>query len=191
MRIISGSARGRKLAEFSGTGIRPTSDRAREAIFSILISRFGSLQNMRVLELFAGTGAQSLEALSRGAQTAILVDSAPQSARLITDNIARCKMEDCAELIKQSALTALPLAARKGPFDLIFMDPPYNLGIIPQILEQIAALQLLQQNGIICAESATGEQFDLPESLELIETRTYGSSMVHLINNKNSNAEEL
>ena len=184
MRIISGSARGRKLAEFGGSGIRPTSDRAREAIFSILISRFGSLQEKQVLELFAGSGAMSLEALSRGAKNAILVDSSPQAARLLNDNIARCKMESCATLIKQPALAALSLASHKGPFDLIFMDPPYNQGHIPQILEQIASLQLLRQNGIIVAESGVDETFELPESLELIETRTYGSSLVHLICNK-------
>jgi len=191
MRIISGSARGRRLAEFAGSGIRPTSDRAREAIFSILLSRYKSLQNMRVLELFAGSGALSLEALSRGAKSALLVDSSPQAAKLINDNIARCKMEDRAELIRQSALAGLSLASRKGPFELIFMDPPYNQGLVPQTLKQIAALQLLQQNGIICAESATGEQFELPESLELIETRTYGSSKVHLICNRSNTTDEV
>ncbi len=190
MRIISGSARGRKLAEFADSGIRPTSDRAREAIFSILISRFGSLQNMRVLELFAGSGAMSLEAISRGAQSALLVDSSPQAAKLLSDNIARCKMASRAELLKQPALAALPLAARKGPFELIFMDPPYNQGLISPILKQIASLQLLQQNGIISAESAVDEQFELPESLELIETRTYGRSKVHLICNRTSNGDQ-
>ena len=113
MRIISGSVRGRKLAEFAGSGIRPTSDRAREAIFSILLSRYEFLQGMHVLELFAGSGAMSLEALSRGAQNALLVDSSPQAAKLISDNISRCKMESRAEFIKQPALAALTLAARK------------------------------------------------------------------------------
>ena len=190
MRIISGSVRGRKLAEFNGSGIRPTSDRAREAIFSILISRYMSLHGMKVLELFAGSGAMSLEALSRGAKNAVLVDSSPQAARLVSDNIARCKMESQAELIRQPALSALPLVASKGPFNLIFMDPPYNLGHIPPILKQIKALQLLQQNGIIFAESAVDEQLELPNSLELIETRNYGSSKVHLICNQTSNDDE-
>jgi 16S rRNA (guanine(966)-N(2))-methyltransferase RsmD len=184
MRIISGSARGRKLAEFAGSWIRPTSDRAREAIFSILISRYDSLNDLRVLELFAGTGAMSLEALSRGAQRAILVDSSPQSAKLISDNIARCKMEPFAELINRPVLSALPQTAKKGPYDLIFMDPPYGQGMIPQVLSQIKTLQLLRQNGIICAETASDEQFEIPDSLELIEIRTYGKSKVHLIGNR-------
>ncbi len=190
MRIISGSARGRKLAEFAGSGIRPTSARVREAIFSILISRFNSLHNMRVLELFAGSGALSLEALSRGAEAALLVDSGPQAARLISDNISRCKMEARAELIKQPVLAALSLVARKGPFDLIFMDPPYNQGLIQQTLKQIASLQILKQNGIICAESAADESFELPAAMVLIDTRTYASSKIHLICNHPENTDE-
>lgn len=189
MRIISGTARGRKLAEFAGTGIRPTSDRAREAIFSILLSRFSALNGMNVLELFAGSGALSLEALSRGAQSAILIDSSPQSAKLINDNIARCKMEDRTELIKQPALAALKLTINRGPFDLIFMDPPYHKNLLAEILIQTSALQLLHQNGIICAESAADESIELPESLELIESRTYGNSKIHLICNRTCAAD--
>ncbi len=181
MRIISGSARGRRLAEFTGSGIRPTPDRVREAVFSILISRLDSLHQRRVLEICAGTGAMSLEALSRGANATVLIDSSPQAAKLIRDNISRCKMEQRATLISQSAQSALPLLAREKPFDLIFMDPPYNKKMIPQILEQLATLQLLAQNGIICAESSRGEQFELPSCFERIETRHYGNSEIHLI----------
>ncbi len=181
MRIISGSQRGRRLAEFDGTGIRPTSDRAREAIFSILLSRFDSLHGLGILELFAGTGAMSLEALSRGARSAILIDSSLESIKLVTDNISRCKMENSTELIKQDVLAALSVVARKGPFDLIFMDPPYNQGLIPLVLEQISTLQLLQHDGIILAESAAKEQIELPDAFELDSTRTYGNSKIHLI----------
>jgi len=184
MRIISGSARGRKLAEFESTGIRPTPDRVREAVFSILLSRFESLQQFKVLELFAGTGALSLEALSRGALSAVLVDSNPQAARLITDNSIRCKMSERITVIKQSAITAISQVAAKGPFELIFMDPPYNQGLIPPILEQVSALQLLKQNGIICAETEKGEAIILPTGLELIETRSYGRSEVSFIQKK-------
>ena len=181
MRIISGSARGRKLAEFKGSGIRPTPDRAREALFSILTSRSGSLNGARVLELFAGSGALSLEALSRGADRALLVDSSPQAIALIRENIARCRMEAQTEVLRQPADKALSQLDNRSPFDLIFMDPPYNKGHIPRILGSIATLQLLAQNGIIAAESATGEQIDLPEGLRLIESRRYGSSEIHLI----------
>ncbi len=188
MRIISGSARGRKLAEFGGSGIRPTPDRVREAVFSILISRFDSLHNLRVLEVFAGTGAMSLEALSRGAQSALLIDSARQAADLITDNISRCRMEQRTELLKQPARAALQLAAHKGPFDLIFLDPPYKKNMLPETLEQLSTLQLLAQNGIISAESSAGEQFELPTGFERLETRRYGSSDIHLIGHRSCEA---
>ncbi|WP_020676261.1 16S rRNA (guanine(966)-N(2))-methyltransferase RsmD [Geopsychrobacter electrodiphilus] len=184
MRIISGSARGRKLAEFSDSGIRPTPDRVREAIFSILLSRFNSLHQFKVLELFAGTGAMSLEALSRGAQSAVLIDNNPQAARLITENSLRCRMTERARLMELPAFNALAQLAGKPPFELIFMDPPYNQGLIPPVLEQIAALHLLAQNGIICAESETGEDPVLPTGLELIETRHYGRAEVHFIKSK-------
>lgn len=181
MRIISGSARGRKLADFNGTDIRPTPDRVREALFSILASRLGSLAGLKVLELFAGSGAQSLEALSRGAEMAILVDSGHQAAKLIRDNIARCGMQARCEFIPRSASAVLPSVGDKGPFGLIFMDPPYHKNHIGPLLEKILALQLLARNGIICAETAAGEQFPLPQGLELLEKRRYGATEIHLI----------
>jgi 16S rRNA (guanine(966)-N(2))-methyltransferase RsmD len=185
MRIISGSARGRKLAEFAGSGIRPTPDRVREAVFSILLSRFNSLHQFKVLELFAGTGAMSLEALSRGAKEAVLVDSSPQAARLILENSAKCKMTDQVTLIKLPAERALPQLCAKAPYDLIFMDPPYQQKLLPPLLEQIWSLQLLTQHGIICAETETGEEIALPGGFELVETRGYGRATVHFIQHQN------
>lgn len=181
MRIISGSARGRRLAEFKGSGIRPTPDRVREALFSILISRLGGLQGVQVLELFAGTGALSLEALSRGAAGALLIDSSRQSASLIQDNIARCRVEGKARLLSQDAVNALENGSVRGRFDIIFMDPPYHKNLVPRALDRIDSLKLLAQNGIIAAETADDEQFDLPAGLALLESRRYGSSAVHLI----------
>lgn len=181
MRIISGSARGRKLADFTGLSIRPTSDRVREAVFSLLTSRLGTLNNLRVLELFAGSGALSLEALSRGAQQAILVDSGSQAVALIQDNIARCHLREKARVVRQPAESVLPLLQKDAPFDLIFMDPPYRQGLISGLLQQIATLQLLAQNGIIVAETAAKEDFDVPPSLIRHDIRRYGSTQIHLI----------
>lgn len=180
MRIISGSARGRKLAEFSGQGIRPTPDRVREALFSMLNSRLGSFCGLKVLELFAGSGAQALEAISRGAASAILVDSSPQAAKLIEENIKRCKFEALTRLVRSDALGALPRLAGDGPFDLILMDPPYNKSLIPQALERIDSLQLLAEDGIICAESAADQELTDGGGLKLIESRTYGTTLIHL-----------
>lgn len=180
MRIISGTARGRQLANFSGSNIRPTPDRVREALFSILNSRLGSFSGLKVLELFAGSGAQSLEAVSRGATSAILVDSGHQAINLIKENIKRCKFEKQVRVIRQDAGTVLQQLAGAGPFDLILLDPPYDKGLIPQVLKTIESLQLLSEDGIICAESAAYEVIEDCGRLKLTESRKYGTTMIHL-----------
>ena len=180
MRIISGTARGRKLAHFSGKDIRPTPDRVREALFSMLASRFGSFDQLKVLELFAGSGALSLEALSRGAESALLIDSGAVSAELIRDNIKRCGFQSRAIFIQQDIFKALPLVRSSAPFDLILLDPPYLKNLVPQALDQIDTLNLLSENGIICAESSNKEQWEDFGALKLLESRTYGTSRIHL-----------
>ena len=181
MRIIGGSARGRKLAEFKASGIRPTPDRVREALFSILFSRLGGLEGLKILELFAGSGAMSLEAISRGAASAVLVDSAEAAIGLIRENISHCGMAERTRIVRQTAEKVLDQLPAAGPFDLIFMDPPYRKNFIPPLLERIASLQLLAQNGIIAAESARGEDIPIPSGLCRLDTRSYGSSEIHLI----------
>ncbi len=180
MRIISGTARGRQLATFSGKDIRPTPDRVREALFSILTSRFGSFHGLNILELFAGSGAQALEALSRGAKTATMVDSGSNAIRVITENIKRCGFEPNAKIIRQDVSTALPPLIASAPFDLILLDPPYNQNLLPTTIAKIEHLNLLAENGIICAESARDEKLPDFGKLELIESRTYGSTRIHL-----------
>ncbi|NOY14447.1 MAG: 16S rRNA (guanine(966)-N(2))-methyltransferase RsmD [Deltaproteobacteria bacterium] len=180
MRIISGTARGRQLAAFSGTGIRPTPDRVREALFSMLHSRFGSFAGLKVLELFAGSGAQTLEAVSRGADSAIMVDSGRQAITLIEENIRRCQLETKIRLLKQDVFTALPILSADAPFDLILLDPPYNQGLTQRVLDKIESLQLLGEDGIICAESGANETIAACGKLKLSESRKYGSTMIHL-----------
>jgi len=180
MRIISGSARGRQLAPFGGKDIRPTPDRVREALFSILMSRFGSFNGLKVLELFAGSGAQALEAVSRGAESAIVVDSGLVAAKTIPENIKRCQFEATVRFIPRDVFNALPQLEQLGPFDLILLDPPYNKNLIPQVIEKIESLNLLAENGIICAESARDEELSDCGILKLIESRAYGSSCIHL-----------
>lgn len=181
MRIISGSCRGRRLSTFSGKTIRPTPDRVREALFSSLLSRFGSLQGKKVLDLFAGTGAMGLEALSRGAEKALLIDQGRQSATIIPDNIRTCRLEGRAHYLHQEVSAALPAVARQGPFDLIFLDPPYGKELVPATLELIDRLGLLAEDGIVCAEAARED--DVPEkvgSLLRLDTRKYGLATLHL-----------
>ncbi len=180
MRIISGTARGKRLASFDGGTIRPTPDRVREALFSILLSRLGTLQGKRVLDLFAGTGAMAIEALSRGAERAVLVENDPKAARLIAQNLQTCRLESRARLVRSDVLSALCRLA-EPPFDLIFLDPPYQAEYPEKTIAAICARQLLAPEGIVCAETAAAE--DLPDTigdLALDDRRRYGSTAIHL-----------
>lgn len=181
MRIISGCARGKKLVEFSGDRVRPTADRVREALFSILTSRLKTISGCKVLDLFAGTGALALEALSRGAQSAILVDAHPESVKIIQTNIEGCRMSDCAQVLRGELPATLALTVKSGPFDLIFLDPPYAQGLAQETLTRIAALELLSAKGIVMVESEKGEI--LPQqigSLTQMDQRHYGVSSITL-----------
>lgn len=180
MRIISGSARGRRLADFSGKEIRPTPDRLREALFSLLFSRLEGFAALRVLELYAGSGAMSLEAISRGAASAVLVDSNPASIDLIRENVRRCGFEAQVTVQRRDVTSALPALVTKAPFDLVFMDPPYGRGLLTSTLETIERLNLLSDDGIICAESETDFIPASSGRLECYESRRYGNSSVHL-----------
>jgi 16S rRNA (guanine966-N2)-methyltransferase len=180
MRIISGTIRGRQLASFSGKEIRPTPDRVREALFSMLTSRLGSFNQLKVLELFCGSGAQSLEALSRGADSAVMVDSGRDALTTASENIKRCKFEDKTKLVKQDVYTALKTLINDAPFDLILLDPPYKQGHIPEVIKKIESLQLLADDGIICAESAKGEDPGQYTSLTQLDSRVYGTTQIYL-----------
>jgi len=179
LRIISGSAKGRKLRQFKGQHIRPTADRVREAIFSSLTSRLGSFDDLTILDLFAGTGALSLEALSRGASLAILVDRSAQSAEIIAENIQTCGMKDRAVMLKVPVSNFVDKPSSHGPFDLIFLDPPYNQNFIVPTLNEIVKNGLLSRQGILCIESAREDPIpnDLA-GLELLSRREYGSTAV-------------
>lgn len=179
MRIISGSAKGRKLRQFKGKSIRPTTDKVREALFSSLISRLGSFDDLTILDLFAGTGALSLEALSRGASRAVLVEQSSQSVEIIADNIQTCQMKDRAIVYQEPVSTFVGKPSPQGPFDLIFLDPPYNQNLIIPTLNGIVQNGLLATQGIICIESAKEDTIpsELPGIL-LLSRREYGSTAV-------------
>ncbi len=189
MRIISGSARGRKLTPFDGRQIRPTPDRVREALFSLLISRMQGLHDLSVLELFAGTGAQSLEAISRGARRALLVDQSAYAVNIIQRNIAACGFAEQTRVIHREVQAALPGISTEAPFDLIFLDPPYHSGLIPAVLEKIAALNLLANNGIICVETASNETVAEQPPFSPLTQRRYGSTTIHLFGYARDNQE--
>ena len=179
MRVIAGTSRGRRLATFAGRNVRPTPDRVREALFSILRSKIGSFSGIRVLDLFAGSGALAIEALSRGAASALLVDQAPESIRIIRENLERCLLADRASVLACDAWQALQ-GLSAGAFDLVFIDPPYGRGLAERAVIEAGRLELLSEKGVLCVETAAGEP--LPESagaLYSIDRRRYGSIMIN------------
>jgi 16S rRNA (guanine(966)-N(2))-methyltransferase RsmD len=179
VRVIAGTSRGRRLSAFAGSDVRPTPDRVREALFSILQSKLGSFAGVRVLDLFAGSGALAIEALSRGADSACLVEQATESVKLIRENLERCRISSMANLIKGDAWQILPTFSA-GSFDLVFVDPPYGQNLASRALVETDRLKLLSADGILCAETGSGEF--LPETvgqLRRIDQRRYGSIMIH------------
>lgn len=157
MRIISGKARGVRLDTLSGEATRPTAERVKEALFSML--QF-ELQGARVLDLFGGSGQMALEALSRGAQSALICDSSKEAAEVIKRNIAKTRLQG-AKVLCADWKMALESAAGER-FDMIYLDPPYALGLIPRVLERIAALDIAADGCIIVCEDEREEPHALP-----------------------------
>ena len=180
MRVIGGSVRGRQLADFSGREIRPTPDRVREALFSILYSKRGPLSGCTVLDLFAGSGALGIEALSRGARHAWFVESSRPAINTIRQNLARCGLADRATVIMTDLWGALPRLAGDGPFDLLFADPPYAAGLAPRLVVEVSRLGLLTADGLLCLETAPADPVPAQVgNLSLLDRRRYGSTMLH------------
>lgn len=181
MRIIAGAARGRRLASLKGLQTRPTADRVREAMFSLLFSRMGSFADKTVLDMFAGSGALALEALSRGAARAWLVEKSANALQTIEKNLLSCRYSDHAEIIRRDLWRVLPALQAAGPFDLVFSDPPYGEGLAERALQAIVSHGLLTPGGLACIE--TGADEVLPDHLETlvrVERRRYGSTALHL-----------
>ncbi len=150
MRIISGEARGRKLKEPQGLDTRPTTDKVKESLFNII--QF-ELEGRRVLDLFAGTGQLGLEALSRGAEHCTFVDMRREAAALVKENIRLCRFESQVRVVQEEALSFLSACGEK--FDVVFLDPPYNSGLLEKSLEQLTRFDILREHGIIVCESGT------------------------------------
>lgn len=181
MRIISGRFRGKALLPPSDASIRPTADRTREAVFNILASRIGvHLDGVRVLDLFAGTGALGLEALSRGAAGIVFVDTGAEARGLIRDHIEAFGAGGVAKLLRRDA-TDLGPAGTLGPFDLVFLDPPYGKGLGERALASLAAGNWLAPGATIVLEEGADIELDLPEAFELDDRREYGAAAVHFI----------
>jgi 16S rRNA (guanine966-N2)-methyltransferase len=167
MRVITGSARGRRLNELKGTKARPTADHVKEAMFNIVQFR---VEGRRVLDLFAGTGQLGIEALSRGAKSATFLDMRPEAVRLVRENLSLCKLEGRAKVLLGGALEFL--GRTDETFDLIFLDPPYESELLKSALEAIARFDILSDHGIILCESSVTELLpELPPPFQ--ESRAY------------------
>ena len=179
MRIIGGSCRGRKLLTPGNLEIRPTSDRVKEALFNILISRFGNFSGLRVLDIFAGTGNLGIEALSRGASEAVFVDEGREAAALIVKNLELCGLTDRARVVQKQALAVLKgLAGSGSTFDLIFLDPPYRQGLSGEVLEFLGG-STLGPGSVVVAETDAREELDQTFSrLRASDRRIYGDTAI-------------
>lgn len=169
MRVITGTARGRRLKELQGMETRPTTDKVKESLFSII--QF-DIEGRRVLDLFAGTGQLGIEALSRGAAEAVFVDRRPDAVRLVQENLALCGFTDRARVKSGDALAYLKSGEK---FDLIFLDPPYAADLLEQALTAITSFDICREHGIIVAESAADKVLpELPAPYRLYREYRYG-----------------
>ena len=169
MRVITGTARGRRLKELQGMETRPTTDKVKESLFSII--QF-DIEGRRVLDLFAGTGQLGIEALSRGAAEAVFVDRRPDAVRLVQENLALCGFTDRARVKSGDALAYLKSGEK---FDLIFLDPPYDTGLLDKALANVVQFDILAEGGIIVCESRREKELpQLPQPYYLLTERSYG-----------------
>ena len=175
MRIIAGAWRGRPLLAPAGQATRPTSDRAREALFSMLQSRLGCFEDLRVADLFAGTGALGLEALSRGAAHCTFVETDRAALDALKRNVAAFGVQERADIRSQDATRAAG-----GPFHLAFLDPPYRSGLGGKALTSLMAAGTLAPGALISVETARDEQALVPGLTVEVE-RTYGKAKLTLL----------
>jgi len=181
MRIVAGKFRGKQLSSPTDETIRPTADRVRESVFNILASRLGPvLDGRRVLDLFAGTGALGLEALSRGASHVTFVDTGAEARGLIRDHIEAFSAGGIAKLLRRDA-TALGRSGTLGQFDLVFLDPPYHQGLGEKALAEIAANGWLAPGATLVWEEAADAEVTIPEGFTLDDTREYGAAAIRFL----------
>jgi 16S rRNA (guanine966-N2)-methyltransferase len=181
MRIVAGKFRGRALTSPSDASIRPTADRVRESVFNILASRLGpNLDGFRVLDPFAGTGALGLEALSRGAAHVVFVDTGAEARGLIRDHIEAFGAGGVSKLLRRDA-TDLGAAGTLGPVDLVFLDPPYGLGLGEKALLSLKAGGWLAPDTTLVLEESAEVALDLPPGFVLDDSRVYGAAGVHFL----------
>lgn len=183
MRVISGSARGRRLLTPKGMRIRPTADRVKEALFNILASMLDTFDGLRVMDIFAGTGNLGIEALSRGAASAVFIENHRESVALITRNLQLTKFTSASTIIQKNAASALDVLSGEGkPFQLIFLDPPYGQGLAEQTLKLLGTSPLIADGTVVVAEVSLRES--LSPSFGVLhekDRRVYGDTVLSIL----------
>jgi len=173
MRVVGGHLRGRAIAAPKSNTIRPTADRLRESLFNILAHAFSdAVTDARVLDLFAGTGALGIEALSRGAAFALFVDDGAEARALLRENVAALGLGGTSKIFRRDA-TKLGEAHPVPPFSLVFLDPPYGQGLAAAALASARAGGWLTAEALIVVEEAVRAQFTPPEGFHEIDRRRY------------------
>lgn len=180
MRVVGGRLRGRPLAAPEGQGTRPTSDRVRESVFNILahgVPDF-ALEGALVLDLFAGTGALGVEAISRGARSCLFVEETPEARGLIRRNVEAFGLTGVTRIYRRDA-TDLGDAGNRPPFTLAFLDPPYGKGLAEKALASAAAGGWLAPGAVVVVEERADVEIAWPTGFVPFDTRTYGDTRVH------------
>jgi 16S rRNA (guanine966-N2)-methyltransferase len=178
MRIVGGELKGRGLVGPSSAAIRPTSDRLRETIFDILAHGYGDpVTGARVLDLFAGSGAMAIEAVSRGARYALMVDTSAEALALGRANRDKLGLSDRAGLLRRDA-TRIGARPAGEPFDLAFLDPPYGKGLVGPALGSLRDGHWLASGALVVVEEAKGAEIVLPGGFGRIEARTRADTQV-------------
>ena len=177
MRIIAGKAKGQKLIPPATMETRPTLDRVKEAMFSIIQ---GYIPNAKVVDVFAGTGSLGLEAASRGAKEVYLIDKSPVTYPLLKENVEKLKFQEFAHPLNMDSYEALKLLANKWKvFDLIFIDPPYCKEMIPEAIKIIKENNMMDKEGIIVTQIDSIEEiYEGYKDIKLIRSKKYGNTTV-------------
>lgn len=169
MRVIAGTARSMPLKTVKGMDVRPTTDKTKETLFNVLQT---DVPDSRFLDLFSGSGAIGIEALSRGASQAVFVEKNPKACTCIRENLAFTKLADSGKLLNMDVLQALRSLEGKGVFDCIFMDPPYNHELERQVLEYLQDSTILDENTLIIIEADLATDFGYVEDLGYRQLRS-------------------
>lgn len=182
MRIITGKARGIKLNTLEGENTRPTSERAKEAVFSML--QF-ELEGREVLDLFAGSGQMGLEAVSRGANSATFIEKSKDAAAVISKNIEKTKLSEFCRLFNSDVNDFIRVTRGKKQYDIVFIDPPYALRAVAPTLKELLDADLLKPTSIVVCESAEQNIFEadpkLADKFEIVKCAKYGVAHITIV----------